>query len=426
MSDPSTSDTRDRRLIIEVNQPIGMRLALAERPRLRIRTAREFPGVSRAYLEVARKLASPLLNGPPFCDELIAFVQHLLTEEEAAVMRHLGPMRGRRAGAVARAEHRPVDEVEPILQRLALDKRCIAATGSNNARRYQLMPLIPGIFEMVLIGVEPAAFNDWHRRFIELFEALYSSGYIADYRGSRSPAVRFLPLAAAQGLRPGALSAGHFAEVADRFRTFAVGQCQCRMTMNTLGHGCGRPLGNCTIMGTWAESAIRGGWARQVSRDEVLAIKAEAEAAGLVSWVLNVKSAAGQASCSCCGCCCHAMRMVSEFSVPGWFAPPRLRPSFDEAACTSCGQCVRQCPMTALAIQPRAGKVTYLRPRCIGCGLCSLACPKKAIEMRPADHHTAPYPNMPTMFLNSLPDKLRIAWKVWRNRATHTRDSLMP
>ncbi len=173
-------------------------------------------------------------------------------------------------------------------------------------------------------------------------------------------------------------------------------------------------------MGTWAENAIRDGWARQVSRNEILAIKAEAEAAGLVSWVLNVKSGAGQASCSCCGCCCHAMRMVSEFNAPGWFAPPRLRPHFDEAACTSCGRCARQCPMNALAVQPRVKKLTYLRHRCIGCGLCSLACPKKAIEMRPANHSIEPYTDMSNMFLNSLPDKLRIAWRVWRKRAKET------
>jgi Pyruvate/2-oxoacid:ferredoxin oxidoreductase delta subunit len=420
MSDPSTLDTRNRRLVIEVNQPISMRLPPAERPRLRIRSSREFMGVPRAYLDVARKLASPLINGPPLCDELVAFVQHLLTEEEAAVMRHLRPMLGRRASAVARVEHRTVDEVEPILRRLALEKRCIASTGKDNARRYQLMPVIPGIFEMVLFGVEPAAFNDWHRRFIELFEALFSSGYVRDYREDRHPAVRFLPLTAVQVARPGAVPAGHFGEVADRFKTFAVGQCQCRMSMNTLGHGCGRPLGNCTIMGTWAEGAIRGGWARQVSRDEILAIKGEAEAAGLVSWVLNVKSGSGQCSCSCCGCCCHAMRMVSEFSVPGWFAPPRLRPCFDEAACTFCGRCTRQCPMVALAVEPRAKKLTYSRHRCIGCGLCSLACPRKAIEMRPADHHVAPFADVSSMFLNSLPDKLRIAWKVWRNRAKQT------
>ena len=420
MSDPSAPDTRDRRLVIEVNQPISMRVAPAERPRLRIRTAREFPGIPRAYLDVARRLASPLLNGPPLCDELIAFVQHLLTEEEAAVMRHLWPMRGRPANAIARAEHRTVDEVGPILQRLAVDKRCIAATGSDNARRYQLMPVVPGIFEMVLIGVEPATLNDWHHRFIELFEALYNSGYLADYREPRHPAIRVLPLAAVHRARPGALPAGHFGEVADRFKTFAVGQCQCRMTMNTLGHGCGRPLGNCTIMGTWAENAIRAGWARQVSRDEVLAIKAEAEATGLVSWVLNVKSGSGQASCSCCGCCCHAMRMVSEFNAPGWFAPPQLRPSFDDTICTSCGRCARQCPMNARIVQSRAKKLAYLRERCIGCGLCSLTCPKKAIEMRPADYHIASYADLSSMFLNALPDKLRIALKVWRKRAKET------
>lgn len=417
MSDPSAPHARDRRLVIEVNQPLGLHPATAERPRLRIRGAREFPGVPRAYLDIARKLASPILNGPPFCDELVAFVRHLLTEEEAAVMRHLWPMRGRPADAVARAEHRAVEEVEPILRRLAVGKRCIAANGPDNAQRYQLVPVVPGIFEMVLIGVEPQAFNDWHRRFIELFEALYASGYLADYDARRQPAVRFLPLAAVLGPRPGALPASHFGEVADRYKVFAVGQCQCRMTMNTLGHGCGRPLGNCTLMGTWAEGAIGAGWARKVSRSEVLAIKGEAEASGLVSWVINVESTTGQCSCSCCGCCCHAMRLVSEFNAPGWFAPPRLRPRFDDANCTFCGRCALQCPMKALTVQTRAKTRTCLRERCIGCGLCVLACPKKAIEMHPADYIRPPFATFPSMLLNTLPDRLRSVWKIWRQRA---------
>ena len=42
-------------------------------------------------------------------------------------MRHLGMFAGRSAAGLARAEHRPLDQVEPILQRLSEEKRVIVA-----------------------------------------------------------------------------------------------------------------------------------------------------------------------------------------------------------------------------------------------------------------------------------------------------------
>ena len=47
--------------------------------------------------------------------------------------------------------------------------------------------------------------------------------------------------------------------VLDQFESFGVGQCQCRMAMQVLGRGCGKPLENCTVMGQWAERGIEAG-----------------------------------------------------------------------------------------------------------------------------------------------------------------------
>ena len=72
------------RRVIEVGQGI------LEPTKPRLKTVQpkklgEFPGVPRVYLDVARKLSNPLLMGPPICDELVAFVRHAFTEEEAGV-----------------------------------------------------------------------------------------------------------------------------------------------------------------------------------------------------------------------------------------------------------------------------------------------------------------------------------------------------
>jgi hypothetical protein len=182
-------NTRGRR-VIEVSQ--GILGPTQPRPKtVQPKKSADFPGVPKVYLDVAQKLSSPLLMGPPICDELIAFVQHLFTEEEAGVVRRLGMFVGMTAARLARAEHRPVEQIEPILHQLAVVKRAIVSSGPEGAKKYRLMPIMPGIFEMVLIGESPESMSPWHRRFAELFEALYETGYAMDFQeGRTSPSPR--------------------------------------------------------------------------------------------------------------------------------------------------------------------------------------------------------------------------------------------
>lgn len=413
-----TRGTTGRR-VIEVQREL-----LAPRPprarSLHLKAAGDFPSVPPVYLQVAQQLSSPLLMGPPLCDELIAFLQHLFTAEEAGLVRHLRQFAGRTAAQLARAEHRPLEEVQPLLQRLAIQKRAIASDGPEHASKYRLLPIMPGIFEMVLIGQSPEALSPWHRRFAELFEALYETGYTLDYQHGQqrpTPLVRVLSVGRAIEAHPLALPSDQLEVVLDRYQVFGVGQCQCRMVMEVQGQGCGKPLGNCTVMGPWAERGIAQGWLRQVSRRDLLEIKREAESHGLVTWIMNVESLQGQVSCSCCGCCCHAMRLVNEFNAPGVMAPAHFRPRFDDVRCTHCGRCAQQCPLGALAVDGRQQTREHRVERCIGCGLCLVACgERRAIEMQPVPQYQLPYPSWFSLLFHAAPRMLQGAWQAWRAR----------
>ncbi len=258
------------------------------------------------------------------------------------------PFIGKTAAYLARAEHRPIEEIEPILNNLAFEKRAIACSGPDNRRKYALVPVIGGIFEMVLISHSMDTLSDWHRRFIELIEALYETGYTTDYAHALPPMVRYLPVGKALDAHPMALPSDRLGNRARPVRCLRRGQLPVPHDHAALGRGCGKPMGNCLVMGQWAEGGIERGFLRHVSKKHALEIKREAESHGMVNWMMNVASSKGQSSCSCCGCCCHALRAVNEFNAPGFIAPPHFLPQFDLNKCSFCGKCAKACPMGAI------------------------------------------------------------------------------
>jgi electron transport complex protein RnfB len=410
-----TSNPATSRVIQIKNGIVGPR-----EPRLRSvkpKKIGDYPGVPTPYLKVAKMYSNPLLIGPPICDELIALVEHMYTEEEASLVQHLRALPGKTAAAVAAADHRPVEEVRPVLERLAHEKFVLLSSGTGDKKRYYLMPLMPGVFEMTLIRTSLDTLTDWHRRFAELIEALYGTGYFVDYAEHPSSTVRYLPVGETIEAHPMALPSDRLEEILDRYKVFAVGLCQCRMTQEIVGRGCDRPLENCVGFGDAAEFLIRNGKMRRVEKKDVLDIKAEAEAAGLASFIAEMelgKSISG-ASCSCCGCCCDALRTISEFNAPGMIAPPHFMPKVDLAKCTYCGKCAKVCPMGAMVVDVKGKLHQHLSERCIGCGLCAVACDKQhAIQMEPTPKYREPPRSLFSTLLQIAPNYLRNAWSVWK------------
>ena len=380
---------KDSNRMIQVqNGVIGPR-----EPRLRriaVKSVGDYPGVSPAYLDVAQNYG-PDLAGPPLCDEHLALIQHMFTEEEAGVIRHLRPKEAKTVEEMAETAKRPAEEVRPILDRLAEEKRIIISFGPREARRYSLIPILPGAFETILVRTSMDSLTAWHRRFAELFERLYETGFVTDYVGKRPPGIRYLPVGQSISAHPMALPFDYFAEVIGPYNDFAVGLCQCRLAEELVGRGCGRPMDNCTALGPLAVREVKHGLMRKVERRELLEIKAEAEASGLVTWTMNLEIAGSNTACSCCGCCCHMMRTISEFNLPGMIAPPHFMPESDPEKCSFCGKCAQACTMGAVTVDTKAKTRVFHAERCVGCGLCVVACSKdQALTLKPVPGYQPP------------------------------------
>ncbi|MCP4751513.1 MAG: 4Fe-4S dicluster domain-containing protein [Proteobacteria bacterium] len=355
------------------------------------RKPEDYPDLPQAYLDVA-KMWGPRFGGPPLCDMYVELLKHMFTEEEAEVFRHLkGALGGKTALEMAETADRSVEDVVRIMDVLTDEKRITLDIGSRKERRYFLQPLIPGAWETIVLTTSMSLLTDWQKKFVELFLPLYETGYTAFRVGERPPGIRYLPVGQSIEMNQMALPADKMGEIFQEYDDFAVGLCQCRIGAELVGNNCGRPMENCVAMGPLANREVSVGKMRRVNLKEVLEIKAEAEASGLVSWTMNLEINGSNTSCSCCGCCCMMMRAISEFNSPGYIAPPHFMPEVDAKKCTHCGKCAKACPMGAWTVNARDKTRSLEKVRCIGCGLCYVACDKeKAVELKPVPGYETP------------------------------------
>lgn len=373
---------------------------------------------ARAHKRLMKNFSSVLLIGPPPGDDLLEMMTHLFTNDEADVAQHLAPLIPLTAAQLARRTGRTIADIAPVLDNLANNKRVIMSFGKPE--RYTILPLVPGLFESIIVSPDLSTNNRWHKRFAELFEKVFDSAYIKEYIDKSAPAlVRYIPnQGALSNTLQSAWPTDMLEELLDPYDTFGIAHCQCRVVTQLAERGCGKPTLNCVSIGPLAKPLIDKGYFRKADKEEVIEAKKIAEQNGCVTWMMNVQnSKEGNISCSCCGCCCHALRSITQFSSPGLISAPRFMPYRDDSACAYCGKCSAVCTMGAW--KKVGGAAVYFEPhRCIGCGLCVTSCPNKALTLKPVATAKKPETNLNVLSMKALPAFAAISFKAWLRRTS--------
>jgi ferredoxin len=255
---------------------------------------------------------------------------------------------------------------------------------------YMISPIVIGFFEFTMMRTKGELSP---KKWAELFQAyMFGSNAFMDANfgdDQQISIMRALPHEETLGDHVEILDYEKARALIDAQDHFAVGICSCRHEKEHLGERkCDVPLEICTSMGSGAEFLIRNGFARSISRQEMLDITVRSRELGFVLSTDNVKQDAGFI-CHCCSCCCNLLKGIREMGYSGILVSSSFMARCDEDLCNGCGKCVRACPIDAITmVEVPAGEGERPRKKpvineeyCLGCGVCALQCPTQAMRL---------------------------------------------
>ncbi len=300
-------------------------------------------------------------------------LKHLFSEKEALIATKLNWMYDPLENIYDRLEgkHISTESLENLLNNM-IKKGTIKYKIENGKKLYANLPLVVGIFEYQV--------NKLTKEFFEDFDEYLVSTFGAELLGTKISQFRTIPIQ--QSITPENYIA-NFDEVKQIIQNseepLTVANCVCRQSKEFYEQPCEKTSlrETCFYFGITGQLFLDQGWARQISRDEVLSIMQQAESDGLVFQSGNTVNP--EFICCCCGCCCAILTKLQKLPRPSRVISSNYYAEINSDLCVGCGMCVDRCQINSIKLTNNIAKI--IQKRCIGCGVCVPSCPEEAIQL---------------------------------------------
>jgi Pyruvate/2-oxoacid:ferredoxin oxidoreductase delta subunit len=341
--------------------------------------------------DVYRRLGHKINNltvKVPWNQTLYTILKELYTTEEAEVVVRM-PYTLSTLDRIARATGLEKNRLGMVLEGLGNKGLVLDVWNEKNSQyHYMPSPLLVGIFEFTMMG---ARGSQDKKVYAGLFQEYFGTFFQDNFSQQEQVSIlRVIPVE--ETIRPAEslefLDYEQVTSVIENSPRYGIGLCSCRNERMLNGEKeCDAPLENCSTFGLGADYTIRHGFAREVSKTEMVENFARSKELGLVFCVENTKRKP-MVVCHCCKCCCNYLSGLSKFGFTNSVVTSNYISEVDEGHCKGCGKCVDLCPVNALSLlpandpkHPKKKKVLVDKELCVGCGVCVAKCPAKGIGM---------------------------------------------
>lgn len=320
--------------------------------------------------EKLRQILDVHPSGAPKSKVFDEILRTLFTPEEAALLLHMN-FSPKPVEAIAAAAGMAEGKADRILVSLA-DRVLVFGREKHGSRAYGLLPTIPGLFEFPFMG---GTLTPEMERLGKLWDDYHREGLGASFAGSPTPVARVVPVGKSLEATLRVHPYEEVRKIIDGADFIGLGQCACRVSL----HRCEKPTETCLFFDSPARFLVEKKYARNISKDEAMAVLDRAEEEGLVHTSTNSADKAGFI-CNCCKCCCVILKGRTQLDIASAFAPSGFLAEVKSEDCMGCGFCAdERCPMGAIELKDEIAVVTA--EKCIGCGLCVTACPAEALVL---------------------------------------------
>lgn len=275
----------------------------------------------------------------------------ILTDEQADVLLAMERRKQERVEDIASRISKSYAETFELLMELTDIGVIELKPQDDGTDCFELLIYLPGIFELMMLNREQAkahpeiarAFEEYSRTTVEPVTQIMPMG---------NGALRVIPVESAI---KSVTRKAPYEEISYWLTKYqnhiALAPCQCRLVRQQMGEGTGNmPEELCIILGATAESCIRTGKARRITKKEAEEVILKAEKRGYMHQVTNMDGTNKiWALCNCERNVCFALRTSQYFGTPNMSRSNYIA-EVDPKKCAACGQCVETCPANAVKL----------------------------------------------------------------------------